>query len=267
MRPEPWTATEYNERLLVPVGAVTLDMERHGVPVDCVALREIEADMAAAGTRLRGELNQWTAGRDVNWNSWQQLASWLHDAEADGGLGLEPSPYWKKGEVARAEGEIKTDDRALEWLAGHNEAHRAPIQTLRKLRQCERMARYARDWLDKCLPHADGSWRLHPSFGLASDHDTRPGAVTGRFGVKNPPLNQVPRDPKKDPAGIRRAFVAPPGRRLVVVDFSQLEVVILGHLCALLFDGKLAERLRGSDNLHSLTGRYTWGELGGTRRR
>lgn len=97
MRPEPWTATEYNERLLVPVGAVTLDMERHGVPVDCVALREIEADMAAAGTRLRGELNQWTAGRDVNWNSWQQLASWLHDAEADGGLGLEPSPYWKKG--------------------------------------------------------------------------------------------------------------------------------------------------------------------------
>lgn len=265
LAPALWTAQQYHENLLAPVGEVVVGMERTGVPVDLDVLRQIEADMARRATDLRAELTHWTQGLEVNWNSWQQLAAWLHNTPAEGGLGLEPSPYWKKGEVAIDEGEIKTDDRALEWLAGHNEAHRAPIAALRLLRQVERMGRYATDWLAKALPFGDGTYRLHPSFGLASDHDTRPGAVTGRFGVKNPPLNQVPRNPAKDPAGMRSAFVAPPGCRLIVVDYSQLEVVILGHLIALLFGDQdpLVLKLRSGEDIHGPMARFVFGELGG----
>src|SRR5690606_18435773 len=110
-----------------------------------------------------------------------------------------------------------------------------------------------------------GTWRLHPSFGLASDHDTRAGAVTGRFAVKNPPLNQVPRNPAKDPAGMRYAFVPPPGHRLIVVDYSQLEVVILAHLIALLFgeDDPRVQRVRSGEDIHGPAGRYIYGELAG----
>ena len=267
--PQHWTSTEYHRNLLAPVGVVTNAMERTGVPIDPDKLRAIEADMAARAGELRSELRQWTGGQDINWNSWQQLAHWLHDDPSEGGLGLDPSPFCKKGEVP--DDKIATDDRALEWLAGHNAAHRVGIQTLRSLRTHERMGRYARSWLEVALPHPDGTWRLHPSFGLASDQDTRPGARTGRFGVKNPALNQVPRNTSsvgelglpKDPAGIRRAFVAPPGKRLIVVDYSQLEIVILAHLIAYLFgdDDPMVRRVRAGKDIHGPVAQYAFGTL------
>lgn len=262
--PVAWDHLAYQTNLLEPVSRVVHQMERRGTPVDVEALRAIEASMTARAAELRKDLAQWVGpGREVNWNSWQQLAAWLHGDKADGGLGLDPSPYCKKGEVP--DGEIKTDDRALEWIAGHSEEHRPHIQNLRLLRQCERMARYARDWLAQGIPHDDGTFRLHPSFGLASDNDHRPGAVTGRFGVKNPPLNQVPRNPSKDPAGMRRAFVAPPGHRLIVVDYSQLEVVILAHLIAVLFgdDDALVKAVRANADIHAIGAHRIFGELAG----
>jgi DNA polymerase-1 len=230
--------------------------------------------MLARATDLRAELAQWCP-RDINWNSWQQLAAWLHnapDAEVPG-VGMEPSPYCKKGEVP--DDKISTDDRALEWLAGHNPDHRASLQVLRTLRTVERMGRYARDWQAATVHHADGTTRLHPTFGLASDHDPRPGAVTGGFGVKNPALNQVPSSTEaagdlgipKDPAGMKRAFVPPPGCRLIVVDYSQLEIVILAHLIALVFgeDDPLVVKVRAGEDIHGPLARYVFGVLAGDK--
>lgn len=268
--PQHWTADEYHRNLLAPVGIVTAAMERTGVPVDPERLRAIEADMAAKAGELRAELHHW-AGREINWNSWQQLAHWLHDEPADGGLGLALSPYYKKGEVP--DDKIATDDRALEWLAGHNPEQRHGIQTLRSLRTHERMGRYARSWLEVAIQHPDGTTRLHPSFGMATDQDTRPGAKTGRFGVKTPPLNQVPTRTDaagdlglpKDPAGIRRAFVAPPGKKLVVVDYSQLEIVLQAHCIAHLFgpDDPLVRLVRAGRDIHGPLARVAFGELAG----
>lgn len=269
--PQHWTAAEYHRNLLAPVGIVTNAMERTGVPIDPDRLRAINADMTEKADGLRKELKQWTGGRDINWNSWQQLAHWLHDEPGAGGLGLEPSPYCKKGEVP--DDKISTDDRALEWIAGHNPDQRQGIQTLRSLRTHERMGRYARSWLAVAVPHPDGSQRLHPSFGLASDRDNRPGAKTGRFGVKNPALNQVPTRTEgvgelgvpKDPAFIRRAFVAPKGKKLVVVDYSQLEVVETAHCIAKLFgpDDPLVKMVREGSDVHAPLAQMAFGELAG----
>jgi len=266
--PQHWTAAEYHQNLLAPVGIVTNAMERTGVPIDPEKLRAIESDMAAKAEALRSDLRQW-AGRDINWNSWQQLAHWLHDEPDEGGLGLQPSPYCKKGEVP--DDKISTDDRALEWIAGHNPEHRQSIQTLRSLRTHERMGRYARTWLSVAIPHPDGTVRLHPSFGLATDRDNRPGAKTGRFGVKNPALNQVPTRTEaagdlgipKDPAGIRRAFVAPTGKKLIVVDYSQLEIVLLAHCIAKLFgpDDPLVQKVRAGKDIHGPLAQYAFGTL------
>lgn len=275
MLPQLWDAHQYHANLLAPVGEAVIGMERTGIPVDRAVLHDIDRRMADRAAVHRRELADWCPA-DINWGSWQQLAEWMHGPESwplspDGehlqgplwGPRMEPSPYCKKGEVP--DDKISTDDRALEWLAGHNPAHRAPLTSLRQLRQCDRMGRYARDWLAKALPHPDGTWRLHPSFGLATDHDTRPGAVTGRFGVKNPPLNQVPRNPAKDPAGMRSAFVPPPGHRLIVVDYSQLEVVILGHLIATLFSDSdpLVQKIRSGADIHGPAAQYIFGELAG----
>lgn len=246
VRPALWTPAEYRDRLLFPVEEVSNGMERTGAVVSPERLRDIASTARAREDDLRTDLRGW-ARREVNWQSWQQLGAFLHTDET--GLRLDPSPYWKKGEVE--EGEVKTDDRALEWLAGHNERHRDSIQNIRSLRRWARTAAYAEDWTAKALPHADGTWRLHPSFGLGSDHDNRPGAKTGRFAVKNPPINQVPRSGDGPLGSLRSAFVAPAGCRLVVADFSQLEVVILGHLCCALFgNGELVEFLRRGDDIH-----------------
>lgn len=269
-KPTQWTAQEYHDNLLAPVGRAVVQMERTGIPVDLNELRDIQFRMGEAAKEHRAALLDWTKGVEINWNSWQQLAAFLH-GEEPGQLALEPSPYCKKGEVP--DDKISTDDRALEWLAGHHPDHREAIQTLRQLRTVERMARYARDWEAAAIPHDDGTFRLHPSFGLASDHDTRPGARTGRFGVKNPALNQVPTNTDatgdlgipKDPAKVKRAFVAPPGMRLIVVDYSQLEIVILAHLIAVLFGDQdpLVQKVRAGKDIHGPLARTVFGELGG----
>jgi DNA polymerase-1 len=135
------------------------------------------------------------------------------------------------------------------------------------------MGRYARSWLAAAIPHPDGSWRLHPSFGLASDRDNRPGARTGRFGIKNPALNQVPTKDTavgelgvpKDPAHIRRAFVAPKGKKLVVVDYSQLEIVLLAHDIAHLFgpDDPMVQMVRAGKDIHGPLAQFAFGKLAG----
>lgn len=64
---------------------------------------------------------------------------------------------------------------------------------------------------------------------------------------------------------MRAAFVPPPGHRLVVIDYSQLEVVIIAHLIATLFgeDDPLVQRVRANKDVHGPLAHYIFGELMG----
>jgi DNA polymerase-1 len=57
--------------------------------------------------------------------------------------------------------------------------------------------------------------RIHADFRLI-------GAPTGRFSCSNPNLQQIPHGEE-----YRRAFTAPPGRKLIIADYSQIELRIL----------------------------------------
>jgi DNA polymerase-1 len=246
-------------------------MERQGVPIDLDICHEIEAQATFDASQSRATLDSLAgilAGRtETNWGYWKWLAEFLHGPKPQG-LGLPPSPFWKKGIVDLAGGEIKTDDRALEWLGWKYPEHKPLLNLIREWRRQHRMAVYARTWIDLAIYHPeDGSWRLHPSFGMASDGDDRPGAKTGRFGIKNPALQQTPHDKAKDPYHLRRAFVAPRGKRLVVADYSQLEIVVLAHICFKLF-GATALRdsiAAGAPDLHSATAKYVFGNVLGNQ--
>lgn len=252
------------------LGGVVFDMERHGVPIS----REVCSEIAGAARRDEadslGRLNDLAqslapgAGAP-NWNYPLWLVEFLH-APAPRGLGLTPSPYWGKGKVKTWQGERKVDGTALDYLAAMNEEYRALLNLVRVYRQQHRMGTYAEGWLELAVPHPDGSWRLHPSFGMADDGDARPGAKTGRFGIKNPALQQVPKDPRKDPYRLRRAFIATPGHRIVVADYTQLEIVILAHICHRLFGatGLLNRLLPGQPDMHSSTAQYVFGSVLGT---
>ena len=264
------TPAAYDAGFLGPLSEAVRAMEYRGVPVDLDRAAELESQFRKELDVTRQGLTEWAEAIHVppmwnsktrrdefppNWNSHDQLVRVLHGDV----LGLPPSPYMKKGAVP--EGKVSTDDRALEWVSAANPEHRDGINLVRKLRKQERMLGYLVDWRELAVKHEDG-WRLHPSYGLSSDFDDRPGAVTGRFGVKNPPLQQVPSRGEYG-ALLRSVFRAPPGKRLIVADYSQLEVVILAHICFMLFGATgLLHRLdRGVPDIHSATAKYVFGTV------
>ena len=63
---------------------------------------------------------------------------------------------------------------------------------------------------------------MHTSFHQA-------GAATGRLASSDPNLQNIPIR-TDDGRRIRKAFVAPPGRRIVAADYSQIELRIMAHL-------------------------------------
>ena len=58
---------------------------------------------------------------------------------------------------------------------------------------------------------------------------------------------------------MRRAFVAPPGRRLIAADYSQIELRVLAHLSA---DPALGEAFRADEDIHDRTAREVFGGFG-----
>jgi DNA polymerase-1 len=72
------------------------------------------------------------------------------------------------------------------------------------------------------LPHDSDQWRVHGEMGT-----TR--AETGRINHKNPNLGNVPTR-TDDGQAVQAGFIAPPGKRLVNRDLSQIELRCLAHL-------------------------------------
>jgi DNA polymerase-1 len=83
--------------------------------------------------------------------------------------------------------------------------------------------------------HKDG--RIHGRFEPL-------GTATGRFSAKEPNLQNIGR------GDLREAFVAPAGRRLVVADYSQIE---LRAAAAIAGEGKMIDAYKAGIDLHKLT--------------
>ena len=71
------------------------------------------------------------------------------------------------------------------------------------------------------------------------------GAATGRFSCSGPNFQQVPRD-----GGVRACFVAEDGNKLVIADYSQIELRIAAEISE---DQRMTEAYRNDADLHRLT--------------
>ncbi len=87
------------------------------------------------------------------------------------------------------------------------------------------------------LTHVGKDGRIHAQFSPT-------GTVTGRFSSKQPNLQSVGHGP------LREAFCAPPGRVLVVADYSQIELRIAA---AVANEPKMLRAYRSDSDLHRLT--------------
>ncbi len=196
-------------------------MELTGLIVDPAKLDEAEAAFATIEADLSKQIEA-LAGHSFNINSGKQLGTVLFEE-----LKLPIVSHTKTGWSV-----------AIEALERIENAH--PIVPL-VIRW--RLLRRLRDsWVIALRRSVDDDGRVHSRF-----HPAR--SFNGHLINTNPDLGRVP-GRTQEMAMIRRAFVAPPGKLLMSVDFSQLGLFVLAHLTR---DPNLVEPLRTRADMHRLT--------------
>lgn len=231
-----------NTRVWHPMTLMLQRMERRGMRIDVDVCADGKARADRDCDELAGKLNQYFHRDDINWGSSKQLVKFFRD---DLRLPCPPIEGTLKA-ISKAErGKYPTAEASLYWLETKCAEYREGLGYLRTWRKRRKLGQYCRDLPSYVAP--DG--RLHTVLS--------PEADTGRLSARYPALQQLP-SADSDPYGIRRAFVAGPGRRLIVSDFSQLEVYILAHVLIKLFDDDSVYKALQSGDVYSWIARTCW---------
>ncbi|KQI72277.1 DNA polymerase [Loktanella sp. 5RATIMAR09] len=219
------TVYETMERPLVPVLA---QMERNGIKVDRDTLSRMSNAFAQKMAGLEAEIQE-MAGRPFNVGSPKQLGEILFDE-----MGLE-MPDGKKPATGKT-GAYSTGADVLEDLAT---LHDLPRRIL-DWRQLSKLKSTYTDALQEHINKETG--RVHTSYSIA-------GANTGRLASTDPNLQNIPVR-SEEGRRIREAFVAEPGKVIVSLDYSQIELRILAHIAGI--DALKQAFLDGID-IHAMT--------------
>ncbi len=220
------TVYETLERPLVPVLA---EMEMAGVQVDRDTLSRMSGAFAQKMAALEDEIHT-LAGRPFNVGSPKQLGEILFDEMAlSGGV---------KGKT----GAYATGVDVLEDLATE---HELPGRVL-DWRQVSKLKSTYTDALQTHINAETG--RVHTSYSLV-------GAVTGRLSSTDPNLQNIPVRTDEG-RRIREAFVAPEGRVLVSLDYSQIELRILAHIADI---PALKQAFADGVDIHAMTASEMFG--------
>ncbi len=221
------TVYETLERPMVPVLA---QMERRGISIDRGMLSRLSGEFAQAAGALEAEIHQ-LAGQPFNIGSPKQLGDILF-----GVMGL-------PGATKTATGAWATGASILEDLA--EQGYELP-QRILEWRQLTKLRSTYTDALP-AYQHRETE-RVHTSYALAA-------TTTGRLSSSEPNLQNIP---VRTEAGrkIRKAFVAPPGSKLVSADYSQIELRLLAEIADI---PALRQAFRDGLDIHALTASEMFG--------
>jgi DNA polymerase-1 len=213
----------------MPLVLVLEKMERAGIALDHEVLVRLSEEAGLRLAELEAQICS-LAGREFNVASTKQMAEVLF-----GDLGLTPLKKTKTG--------YSTDSSVLETL---REEH--PIaEKILEYRENSKLKSTYFDVLPELICERTG--RLHCSFNQTA-------TATGRISSSNPNLQNIP---VRSEAGrrIRAAFVAGhPGWKLVVADYSQIELRVLAHLSR---DPLLLDAFASDVDIHSETAAKVFG--------
>ncbi len=226
---EPTLEKVYRE-IEMPLVPVLARIEANGVRVDADELRRQSQDL---GNRMLAAQQKATtlAGRSINLDSPKQIGALLYDELKLPALVKTPG------------GAPSTNEEALEAIA---ELHELP----RTILEYRGLAKLRSTYTDK-LPEM-----INPETGRVHTNYHQAGAATGRLASSDPNLQNIPIR-SEDGRRIRRAFVAPPGRRIVACDYSQIELRIMAHLSG---DAALLEAFARGDDIHRATAAEVFGK-------
>jgi len=218
------------ETIDLPLAPVLARMERTGIRIDPAELRRLSASMETEIQRLTAQIYA-LAGKSFNLNSPQQLGKILFED-----LHL-PAPARHGQRQA-----LSTAADVLEELAPSHDIVRQVLE----YRQLAKLKGTYVDALPALIDPRTG--RLHTSFNQT-------GAATGRLSSSNPNLQNIPIRTELG-REIRAAFLPRESWKLVVADYSQIELRLLAHFskCAVLVDA-----FRHGEDIHTRTAAEVFG--------
>ena len=212
------------EMPLIPVLAA---MEKFGVGVDVPFFTKMAADLQNRLHELETQITE-IAGEAFNINSTQQLSDVLFKK-----LNL---PH--EGLRKTKSGHFSTAADVLEGLRAVDET--GIINAITEYRELGKLKSTYVDALPTMVNEKTG--RIHTSY-------SQTGAITGRIASSNPNLQNIPIRTEVGQQ-IRRGFVARPGWQFLAVDYSQVELRVLAHICQ---DEALLNAFREDQDIHRTT--------------
>jgi DNA polymerase-1 len=216
----------------MPLVEVLADMEMAGITLDKAFLGKMSAELAQRLQEIENQVYQ-AAGEPFNINSPQQLSQVLFER-----LKLTPPGRMRK----TASGFYSTAAEVLEELRGSH-----PV--LDWLLEYRELAKLKSTYLD-ALP-----LQINPQTGRVHTSYSQTGAVTGRIASSNPNLQNIPIRTELG-RQVRQAFVAAPGKQLLSVDYSQVELRIVAHIAK---DEAMLAAFHAGQDIHAATAAAIYG--------
>jgi len=214
----------------IPFIQTLLKMEKEGIEVDTEFFEKFLVEVKETLEGLTKSIYE-LAGSEFNINSTKQLGVVLFET-----LGL---PVGKKTKTG-----YSTDEKVLSSLKDKH-----PI--IEKLLEYREVHKLYSTYIDPLLKLANESeeHRIHTSF-------VQTGTATGRLSSKNPNLQNIP---TRTPLGakIRQGFIAGEGKKLIGIDYSQIELRLLAHFSQ---DAVLVDAFKHDKDIHLQTAIVLFGE-------
>ena len=213
------------EKLEKPLIPILYAMEKVGIKLDTESLaifsKELEDDIA----KLESEIHS-AAGEKFNIASPKQLGVVLFEK-----MGLEALKKTKTG--------YSTDNEVLEGL-------KHPIGQL--LISFRELSKLKSTYVDALPEMVDANSRLHTTFNQAF-------TATGRLSSIDPNLQNIPIKTEKG-RKVRQAFVSDQGKKLLSLDYSQIELRVLAQISN---DAGLIKAFKDDLDIHAATAAEVFG--------
>jgi DNA polymerase-1 len=213
------------EKLEKPLVPVLFEMEKKGIKLDLMFLKKFSSELGEALSQQEKKIHS-IAGEKFNIGSPKQLGVILFEK-----MGLEVIKKTKTG--------YSTDNDVLEKLEH-------PIA--REIVEYREIAKLKSTYVDALPELADQKGRVHSHLNQAL-------TATGRLSSTNPNLQNIPIRTERGQK-VRKAFIADEGKKLLSVDYSQIELRVLAHISE---DPGLISAFKDNLDIHTATASEVFG--------
>ena len=215
------------EQIDRPLSSVLQEMEREGIMLDTLKLKQLDTRFDTEMNKLSEEIYA-LADEEFNLSSPKQIGEILYTK-----LGLKGKKH--------TSGSLNTSAEVLEQMA---EEHELP----RKILEWRQYQKLKSTYTTALLSLIDKNNRVHTTYSQISVN-------TGRLSSLNPNLQNIP---VRTPIGreIRECFIAKPGCKLIAADYSQVELRLLATIADVKF---LQESFHENVDIHRKTAAQVFG--------